>query len=333
MTKQKTTKPRDSKEDIRGLVLQELKENPYRKFNIAFSLMTVIPFLTFFYILVSTSSLDVLAGQAGGILFVCLVMAICGFSVGYIVISNILKRLFLYAAKLKHSDQLKSTMVASVSHELKNPLTIIKINLDTLADGLIGSVTMAQREVIELCLKVTDRMTHLITDLLDIHKIEAGMIDMKREQCDLAKLLKSQASEFGPVVGKKGIKLVTEFLDMDLMVWADGRKLTQVINNLLSNAVKHTPDGQSVTITAYPIERFIRFEVADNGPGIPPDKLEKIFDKFEILDSSRDGTGLGLSIAKDIVELHRGRIWVESLPGKGSTFVVVLPRDLRRTTR
>ena len=84
---------------------------------------------------------------------------------------------------------------------------------------------------------------------------------------------------------------------------------------------------------AYPVERFIRFEIADMGPGIPADKLEKVFDKFERLDSSKEGTGLGLAITKDIVELHKGRIWAESLPGKGSTFVVVLPRDLRRSAR
>ncbi|MDD5135882.1 MAG: HAMP domain-containing sensor histidine kinase [Candidatus Omnitrophica bacterium] len=321
------------KSDLKDLVLQELKENPYRKFNIAFSLMTIIPFLVFFYILISTSSLDALAGQTGGILFICLVIAVCGFSVGYVVINNILRRLFFYATKLKHSDQLKSTMVASVSHELKNPITIIRTNLDTLSDGLLGTINEAQKEVVGLCLKVTDRMTRLITDLLDIHKIEAGMIDMQREQCNLAKLLESQVDEFGPIITKKGIKLITELLDTDLIVWADGGKITQVINNLLSNAIKYTPDGQSVTITAYPIERFVRLEVTDRGPGIPTDKLEKVFDKFERLDHSREGTGLGLSIAKDIVELHKGRIWVESFPGKGSTFVVVLPRDLRSAVR
>ena len=231
------------KGNTKDAVLQELKENPYSKFNIAFSLMTVIPFLAFFYILISATSLDTLAGQTGGILFICLLIAICGFIVGYLVISNILKRLLSYAARLKKSDQLKSTVVASVSHELKNPITIIKTNLDTLSDGLYGNITSAQKEVIGTCLKVTDRISLLINDLLDIHKIEAGMVDMRREQCDLSELLESQISEFKPLINKRNVKVVTELLDADLLMWADGTKITQVINNLLSNAIKHTPDG------------------------------------------------------------------------------------------
>ena len=326
-------KKKISKDELNDAVLQELKENPYHKFNTAFSLMTIIPFLAFFYVIISISSLDILAGQNGGILFICIVISICGFSIGYIIISNILKRLLFYAAKLKHSDQLKSTLVASVSHELKSPITIIKTNLGLISDGLAGHVGEAQKKIVDLCIKVTDRMTQLVNDLLDLHKIEAGMFDMRREQCDLSKLVASQVNEFEPLISQKSIKMVTELLDTDLTMWADSDKITRVINNLLSNAIKHTPDGQAVTVKAYPVERFIRFEIADKGPGIPPDKLEKVFDKFERLDSPKEGTGLGLAITKDIVELHRGRIWAESLPGRGSTFVVVLPRDLRCAIR
>jgi signal transduction histidine kinase len=332
--KPKENRKNISEEDgLKNLILQELKENPYRKFNIAFSLMTIIPFLAFVYILINISSSDAMIGQVGGILILCLIIAFCGFSVGYVVISSILKRLFSYAKKSKHSDQLKSTAIALVSHELKNPITIVKTNLETLADGLLGEITGAQKEVVQVCLKVSDRMTSLVNDLLDLHKIEAGMMDMKRECCDLSKILESQVGQFESLTGKKGIKMVMELLDANLMVWADGGKIEQVINNLLSNAIKHSPSDQPVTVMAYPVEHFIRLEVADKGPGIPPDKLEKVFDKFERLDAVREGTGLGLAIAKDIVELHKGRIWAESLPGKGSTFVVVLPRDLRSLAR
>ena len=318
---------------IDNSVLQELKENPYHKFNIAFALMTIIPFLAFFYILINISSLDALVGNTGGVLLICLAISVCGFSIGYVVINKILKHLLSYATKLKHSDQLKSTLVASVSHELKSPITIIKTNLGLVSDGLAGHISEEQKKIVDLCLKVIDRMTRLINDLLDLHKIEAGMVDMKREFCDLSKLLESQVSEFTPLISKKGLKLITELLDTNLNIWADGDKITQVINNLLSNAIKNSPDGQPLTLRAYPLERFIRFEVADKGPGIPPEKLEKVFDKFERLDASKEGTGLGLAITKDIVECHKGRIWAESLPGNGSTFVVVLPRDLRHVIR
>ncbi|MDD5428726.1 MAG: HAMP domain-containing sensor histidine kinase [Candidatus Omnitrophica bacterium] len=318
---------------IKDSVLQELKENPYRKFNIIFALVTVIPFLAFFYVLTSIASFRVLAGQRGVILFICLLISLCGLGIGYITVGNILKRLFIYAARLKRSDQLKSTLLASVAHDLKNPITVIKTNLSTMSEGLSGGLNDTQRRIVDICMNVTDRAARIVSDLLDAHKIEAGMMDARREQCNISKLLEAQITEFGSIISKKGIRLVKELLDTDLMIWADGDKITRVINNLLSNAIKNTPNGQDLTLRAYPVEHFVRFEVVDKGPGIPHDKLEKIFDKFERLDTTKEGTGLGLSITKDIVELHKGRIWAESSPGSGSTFVVVLPRDLRRMMR
>jgi len=328
--KKKTGPPEDA---MKHAVLQELKENPYSRFKMAFTLMTVIPFLAFLYVVMIISSFDALIGQPGAILFICLIIAVCGFSIGYVLIGRILERLVSYSTKLKHSDQLKSSLVALVSHELKNPITIIKTNLGLLSDGLVGQVSEAQKKAVDLCVKVTDRITRLINDLLDLHKMEAGLVDLKREQCDLSKLLEAQINEFASIISQKGIKLETELLDTDLKIWGDGDRIVQVINNLLSNAIKNTPAGQNLILRAYPVERFVRFEVADKGPGIPQDKLEKVFDKFERLDTSKEGTGLGLAISKDIVELHKGRIWAESLPGKGSTFVVVLPRDLRRVLK
>jgi len=317
-----------------NLVLQELKSDPYRKFNIAFSLMSVIPFLVFFYLLATkTFTLNILAGEVGIILFISIFISLCGFSISYNVIKDILTKLIFYAAQAKHSDQLKSTFVATVSHELKNPLAVLKLNLLNMLDGLLGEINEEQKKLLKTSHGVIERMHSLINDLLDLHKIEAGMVEVKRKLCNLVEILEKQATEFEIMLSKKHIKLLKGIADKELSIWADEDKIMRVVNNLLSNAIKYTPEGGEVSLKIYPADGFIRLECTDTGPGIPADKLDKVFNKFERLDLSKEGTGLGLSITKDIIEMHKGKIWAESQSGAGTKFVVVLPQDLRRTPR
>lgn len=317
------------------LVLQELKEDPYRKFNVAFSLMSLIPFLVFFYLLVVRFfTFNILVGDIGVMLFISILLSLCGFSLGYNIIRNILNRIIFYAVQAKHSDQLKSTFVATVSHELKNPLSVIKTNLFNMLEGVVGQINEEQKKILVTCHNVLDRMAHLINDLLDLHKIEAGMIEIKRRLCNFVEILERQIKEFEIMLNTKRIKLIKEILrPQDLSIWADEDKVMQIINNLLSNAIKYSPEGSAITLKIHPQDEFVRLECIDTGPGIPPDKLNKLFNKFERLDITKEGTGLGLAITKDIVEMHKGKIWVESQPGKGSKFIVVLPRDLRKTKR
>jgi len=316
------------------VVLQELEENPYRKFKIAFSLMSIIPFLVFFYLLVSRLfTMEILASDIGIVLSIAIFISLCGFFVGYSVIKNILNKIVLYAVQAKHSDELKSTFVASVSHELKNPLSAIKTNLFNVMQGLVGSVNEEQKRILQLCDNIIERMKYLVNDLLDLHKIEAGMVEAKRKLCNLLEVLEKQIKEFEIMLNKKRIKFIREVLDKGLSVWADEDKITLVVNNLLSNAIKYTPEGGNVTLKICPADGLVRLEFINSGEHIPSDKLEKIFDKFERLDYTKEGTGLGLAITKDIVELHKGKIWAENVPEQGNKFVVVLPCDLRRIKR
>jgi two-component system sensor histidine kinase VicK len=159
------------------------------------------------------------------------------------------------------------------------------------------------------------------------------MVDVRRRLCNLKEISEKQIKEFEVLLKNKNIRLNEESLGKDLFVWADEDKLTQVINNLLSNAIKFTPEGGAVTLRIYPAEKFVRIECIDTGPGISLDKLDKLFNKFERLDATKEGTGLGLTITKDIVEMHKGKIWAESKLGEGSKFIVILPCDLRRISR
>jgi len=318
-----------------NLVLQELKENPYKKFNIAFALMSVIPFLVFVYILAARLfTFDILCGDIGAVIFISMMVSLLGFSAGYGILKSIMNKIMYYAAKAKNSDQTKSEFVASVSHELKNPLSIIRVNLSNLRDGLFGDVNEKQKKAVELSQDVVDRMTHMINDLLDLHKMESGFVEMRRRLCNIPEIMERQIKELEQLANERSIKVTKDVSGTDLFIWADEDKLSTVINNLLSNAIKYTPQTGFVMVRTFRSDGFIRMEVEDTAPTISPDNREKIFDKFRRLESKVEGTGLGLAIAKDMVELHKGKIWAESAGAeRGNRFIVVLPSDLRGKTR
>ncbi|MCX5698320.1 MAG: HAMP domain-containing sensor histidine kinase [Candidatus Omnitrophica bacterium] len=329
MAKQGKTNKIDCK-----LVMQELKENPYKKLNIAFSLMVIVPFLVFLYLLISRLfTLDVLIGNTGFILATAFFISLCGYYTAYSILKNIFNTILAYAVQAKHSDQLKSTFVATVSHELKNPLASIKINIYNIFAGFIGQISEDQKKVLGFCQLTIERKVRLVNGLLDLHKIEAGVIEVKRNRLNLAEISGRQIKELQTLADKKNIKIIKEFLDESLSVWGDEDKLSQAIVNLLSNGIKFTPENGTVTLKIYPDDKFVKLECIDTGPGIPDDKIGVLFNKFERLNATKEGTGLGLAITKDIVEMHKGKVLVESQVGKGSKFIIILPRDLRLTRR
>ncbi|MFH1207980.1 MAG: ATP-binding protein [Candidatus Omnitrophota bacterium] len=228
---------------------------------------------------------------------------------------------------LKQMDERKSAFVANVSHEFKNPLSNMQLSLDYVLDGSAGAVSEEQREVLTIALKNTERLIRLVTDLLDLSKIEAGKMKLKKESFGIAALAEEVLAGDANEISKKNLLLEKDFSESAGEVLADRDKLTEVLINLLSNAVKYTPSGGKIILRLSGTEEEVRFEISDSGPGIAKEDFGKLFDKFERLTAEKqEGTGLGLPIVKDIVELHQGRIWVESEPGKGSKFIFTLPR-------
>jgi signal transduction histidine kinase len=310
------------------LVLQELKENPYQRFEVAFALMSIIPFLVFLYLLASRLfTVEVLTGDVGLILFISISLSLCGFLLGYNMIRRSLNKIVYYAVKAKHSDQMKSRFVATVSHDLRNPLFVLEANVDDLNSGSFGQVSDEQKNILGICREVVGRMSSLVNNLLDIYKIEAGMVKLNKKESDLSAVITEQLKELEVMRERKKIKLTKDIgKDKGLVAKFDEEKIVQVVNNILSNAIKFSPENSRVDVKAFTTDGFLRFECTDGGENIPADKLAKIFDKFERLDTDKKGSGLGLAIAKDIVELHKGKIWAESLKGKGNRFIFVLPR-------
>ena len=200
-----------------------------------------------------------------------------------------------------------------------------------ILDGLAGEINPQQKEILENGKRSIERLMRLVTNLLDISKIEAGRMEMKREKIDIASLVNNVLENYGSEVSKKQLILLKDISKSPDYLWGDKDNLEQVIVNLLSNAIKYTPIGGYITVKISGSGNEMRFEISDTGSGIAKEDINKLFDKFERLTvEKQEGTGLGLSIVKDIIGFHKGKIWVESEIGKGSKFIFILPRDFRK---
>jgi signal transduction histidine kinase len=232
--------------------------------------------------------------------------------------------------KLKELDRMKSDFVSHVSHELRTPLTAIKGAVDLVLRGVAGPLTEKQTHYLTRVRSNTQHLASLINDLLDLSKIESGKIEVKSSRISLGGLVHEVAEALRPVAAEKVIALETTIREPSILVWADRDKINQVLMNLIGNAIKFTPAQGRVTVSASRNgHESVQVSVSDTGPGVPPDEKEKIFAKFyrvaEANGENPKGTGLGLAIAKALVELHGGKIWVESEEGRGSTFSFILP--------
>jgi signal transduction histidine kinase len=225
--------------------------------------------------------------------------------------------------ELQKLDTLKSDFISLVSHELKTPLSAIRISTEFLqSEGKVDPDV--QKEMLALIVRNIDRQTRLIDDILDLSKIEAGMMDFKLEQVDFHEIAGVTLENIGQIALKKNITISMGLPDKLSPVFADKEKLIIVLINLLGNALKFTPEGGSIFLSAKEDQDSIEVRVKDTGIGIEKEELEKIFYKFYQVESpsrrKTGGSGLGLSLSKGIIKAHGSELCVESEPGKGSTF-------------
>lgn len=239
------------------------------------------------------------------------------------------KKVELEAAnkKLQQLDRIKSDFVSNVAHEFRTPLMIIKGNVDLVNKGGLGNVAPAQKEMLDGAISIVNRLSRLVNDLLDISKIESGKMELKKEPVEINGIIEENLAIFDKIIKDKKYKLQKDLAKDLPKIDVDKDKVTQVFVNLLSNAIKYSPESGTITVKTVNLEKEIMVEVSDTGEGVASDNLDKIFDKFtRVTAEKKEGTGLGLPIAKDIVNLHKGRIWVKSELGKGSQFYFTLPK-------
>ncbi len=219
-------------------------------------------------------------------------------------------------------ERMKDEFIAVVSHELRTPLTSLRASLGLLSGSVLGQLPERAQRMTEVALSNTDRLIRLVSDILDLERINSGQSTMDLQYADTRDLIDRAVDGVAGVSEASGIPVVNRASSLTVLV--DSDRIVQTLTNLLSNAIKFSEDGSEVVVEAHRDEGFARFSVHDQGRGIPPDKLEAIFSRFQQVDSSdsrqKGGTGLGLTIARSIVQQHGGRIWVESKPGHGSTF-------------
>lgn len=232
-------------------------------------------------------------------------------------------------------DRMKSEFVGTVSHELRTPLSAVKGFLELVADGEAGPINATQREFLEIAVRNSDRLGALINDLLDMSRIESDRLEMKTGPVDLAAVLADVLATFRHQAQDKGLVLTERVSELPL-IEGDKARLIQVFCNLVSNAIKYTPEGQ-VGVTAAAVPDGVEVVVHDTGIGLTSEDQSKLFTKFfrgsnPVVAGSR-GTGLGLVIARAILQAHHATITVESRPGEGSRFIVLVPQRTPAVSR
>jgi two-component system, NtrC family, sensor histidine kinase KinB len=224
-------------------------------------------------------------------------------------------------------DRLKTDMVATVSHELKTPLTSVQMAIHLLLEEVVGPLTAKQIELLLAARQDSDRILAMINDLLDLTRIEQGRVRLDLEPVSVAQLVDEAASRFKAQANSRGLQLIAEPVRDHETVLADRERIEHVFDNLIANAIQHTNAGGTIHLAATVDGDRARFEIADTGAGIPPEHLPRIFDKFYRIPSTRHpgGVGLGLAIVREIVTAHGGQIDVASDPGRGTKFTFTLP--------
>lgn len=230
---------------------------------------------------------------------------------------------------VKKMDQMKSDFVSMVSHEIRSPINSLLMQLKIILDGLAGDTTEKQREILTRASDKMLNLNNLVTELLDLSRIESGLVAHEKETIDITRLLEEQVSFHLPYARKKDMNIALEIHGTLPPLLANPRHLEEVFSNLITNAIKYSPQGGHIRISAVTENEYLRLQVADSGFGINEEDLDKIFTRFyRVKDNNTrtiHGTGLGLAIVKSVIDSMHGIITVKSEPGKGTEFTILLP--------
>ena len=239
--------------------------------------------------------------------------------------SNLEKKIQNVRDDFAELDRLKSNFIGITSHELRTPLGLI-LGHATFLRETIGE---EHREPVETIIRNATRLKEIIESLTDVDNYEAGVSRIRQNSISIPRIIRDVISSFQDMAASKNITLSTDIRDNDLQVEADANKITVAISNLIRNAITFTNEGGQVLVTVESLTGHVQVSVKDNGIGIPAQDISNVFDRFFQVESHltrrHTGMGLGLSVAKSMIEMHGGRIWVESVEGEGSTFSLLLP--------
>lgn len=231
--------------------------------------------------------------------------------------------------ELLELDKLRSAVLSNVSHELRTPLTGILGSAQNLRDGLAGGLTTAQQEYVGMIEKDSGRLIRVVNELLEWRRLQAGHIELRRTPVPLQQMLAEVAMLLRPVADRKGVRLSMPDGGSKVRVQADADKLKQIVINLVDNAVKFSPSESCVSVRVEVNRQSVNILVEDEGPGVPPEDLPHLFERYYRGQGAQAaaGSGLGLAIAKNLARLHGGDITLQSGAARGSVFVLSLPME------
>lgn len=225
----------------------------------------------------------------------------------------------------------KDELLAIASHELRTPLTSINAAIKLISAGKVGELAPKGQQLIEIIANNTDRLIRLLNNLLNLERLESRQLTLNKKACHVQTLINQALALMQPMAQEQKIMLQSKPIAPDLTLWADPDQILQVLTNLINNGLKFSPPHSKILITAEGDERGVLVVIADQGPGIPTEDCDRIFERFQQVkgyQSSHQGTGLGLAICREIVKQHHGSIWVESTVGQGSSFMIILPKPM-----
>jgi signal transduction histidine kinase len=231
--------------------------------------------------------------------------------------------------RLQTLEALQASFVSVVSHELRTPLTCIKTSVDMLEDSSSAAPPEVREELLHTIGHHTARLETIVEDLLDATRLEAGQLTLSKQPTDVSLLVDRTIRAFAPLIENKKQTIRLDVPEPLGLVQLDRHRFDQILINLISNAHRFASKGGHIEVQLLADDDEVHLTVSDDGPGIPLDQQEQIFEKFYVVPdgSQQRGVGLGLYITRQLVELHGGRIWVESQPGRGSAFHVTIPKN------
>jgi PAS domain S-box-containing protein len=236
----------------------------------------------------------------------------------------------IIANDITERKRLENELISLVSHELRTPLASVMGAMDLLGSGQLGTLTEQGQTVLHIATSNTERLTRLVNDILDLERMRSGKVTLQKVRCNLADLVHQSVEAMRAMADQAQIQIQTQ--TTDLAVWVDVDRLVQTVTNLLNNAIKFSAAGSTIWVKAAThsvLDPNAIVTIRDQGRGIPADKLQTIFERFQQVETSdsrqKGGTGLGLAICRNIIEQHEGKIWAESSLGEGSTFAFTLP--------
>jgi signal transduction histidine kinase len=230
------------------------------------------------------------------------------------------------AERLRRVDEMKEEFFATISHELRSPLTSVREAANLLGDGVPGALNPKQKRLVSIIASSSDRLLRLVNQILELSRLRAGMQTIRRDRVDVDRVVERAVDELRPRADEGGVVLERERVGAWFVVTGDEDRLMQVVVNLVANAIRFTPQGGRVAVRVVDAGGEVEVQVEDTGCGIPAPAVPYIFEWYRQAHQDPRGTGLGLAIARSAVDAHGGRITVESQEGKGSRFTVLLPR-------